>query len=365
MPTTIDELEAAMKAFLDNGLCTVGLPATKGLTSWYFGLDPIFGAYETMKGIWMKDADGSLTYSSIDPKIKQPLATLAKWFEMGLLDQNFVTNTETEASANSINAGLFFTPWWNNKVNAGTSVYDILAKFPEAKVTNTMPLPKGPTGKAGRKSYYDAGNMIVFKKGIDPVKVQAFIEEMNWCMEMHVNFEKYQQYGELRNGNVWDETGEGFEYITGADGEMTKGPIYGGSYNYYSDIGGSFPYLCYPDYQMEPYLRFAEYQKADPASLLPIMRFAINTLGDDAKAYLQVTTDGVSGFFDEFIGVASERMQAKAVELGDLENTAFAEIITGVKSVDDGFTEFVANWKALGGDEAIEDVNAWWAKNKS
>lgn len=367
MPTTLDELEATMKAFLDAGLCTIGLTGTKSLTSWYFGLDPIFGAFETMKGIWQKTADGSLAYSSIDPKIKEPLALLNKWYTAGLLDANLFTNTETEAAAASINSGLFFSAWWNNPKaeSGGVSCYDILQKFPEARLTNKMPLPKGPTGKNGRLSYYDTGAMIVFKKGIDPVKVEAFISEMNWCMEMHVNFEKYQQYGELRNGNVWDETSKGYEYEIGADGEFEKGPVFGGTYNYYSEIGAGFPYICYPDYQVEPYTRFAEMQKADPATLLPIQRFGIKYLATDAEAYLQITTDQVPGYYNEFIGVASERMQAADLELNELENTSFAEIISGAKPVDEGFDEFVKNWKAQGGDNATEDVNAWWSKNKS
>jgi len=367
MPTTIDEYEATMKAFLDAKLCTVGLPCVRTLTSWYFGVDPIFGAYETMKGVWLKTADGKLAYSSLDPNIKQPLATLAKWYKAGLLDQNFATNTETEAGANSINAGLFFSAWWNNPLaeSAGVSCYDIKQKFPEARLTNKMPLPKGPTGKNGRLSYYDSGNMIPFKKGIDPAKVEAFIGEMNWCMDMHVNFEKYYQYGELSNGGIWDESSEGYEYITGADGELTKGEAFGYTYAYYSDIGGTFPYLCYPDYQVEPYLRLAEMQKADPSTLSPIQRFAIKYCASGATAYIQITTDGVPGYYNEFIGVPTERMQPKAGELADLENTAFAEIITGAKPVDSAFDEFVKNWKASGGDEATEDVNAWWEKSKS
>jgi putative aldouronate transport system substrate-binding protein len=364
MPTTIDEFEATMKAFLDAKLCTIGLPCTKTLTSWYFGIDPIFGAYETMKGIWAKTADGKLAYSSIDPKIKQPLATLAKWYKAGLLDQNFATNTETEAAASSINAGLFFTPHWNspNPQSAGASGWDIKQKFPQAVLTNKMPLPKGPTGKNGRLSYYDTGNMIAFKKGIDPLKVEAFIAQMNWNMEMHVNFPKYYQWGEI-SGGIWDATGENFEYITGADGELTKGPVFGQTYAYYGDIGGTTPYLCYPDWQMDSDLLFADLQKKDPSTLSPIQRFAVKVI--QIADYLQVTTDGVPGYYNEFIGVPSQRMQTNVTTLSDLENTAFAEIISGAKPVDSAFDEFVTAWKASGGDIATQDVNAWWDQNKT
>ena len=80
-PTTVDELYAVAKAFVEADLgqgpegSTIGIAAANNLVTWYSSLDPIFGAWGVMPGYWTPDDSGDLQYNSVLPEIKEVLGT--------------------------------------------------------------------------------------------------------------------------------------------------------------------------------------------------------------------------------------------------------------------------------------------------
>lgn len=92
VPVTIDDMYNVMKAFKEqdpdgNGQNdTFGYIGTK---TTYF--DVIFGAYGIQPTFWMETEDG-LRMGSTLPGTKDALATLAKWYEEGLIDPDIFTS---------------------------------------------------------------------------------------------------------------------------------------------------------------------------------------------------------------------------------------------------------------------------------
>ncbi|MCL6459472.1 MAG: extracellular solute-binding protein, partial [Gorillibacterium sp.] len=94
-PTTVAELEAVAKAFIEQDPDgnskpdTIGFTTIPSLTGWNttHSLDPIFGAFNAYKGQFLKDASGDVVYSSTLPEMKTALAEIQKMYKMGIIDK--------------------------------------------------------------------------------------------------------------------------------------------------------------------------------------------------------------------------------------------------------------------------------------
>ena len=67
--------------------------------------------------------------------------------------------------------------------------------------------PAGPDGLRGRQMTNTIGNAMVYRKGLDPQKIEATINELNWHTELLVNGpEKYDAYGSsmVLEGYDWE-----------------------------------------------------------------------------------------------------------------------------------------------------------------
>ncbi len=223
VPKTLDEFTAVAKAFKDQGLVQFPIAACVNLTTYQYSLDPVFGAFGAMSGAggnsqwWLKNADGTLRYGSLDDGVKSALGVMAAWYKDGLLDADFINKDESAANdlAMAGNYGIFFAPWWM----AHAVLPDLYKALPDTKI---IPIgqPVGPQGKKGRAGTAQRGNATLFRKGLDPRIIEAVIKHMNWQIEMHVNFEKYQQYGEYTNGSSFDR---GYEWDLDASCNMVIG----------------------------------------------------------------------------------------------------------------------------------------------
>jgi putative aldouronate transport system substrate-binding protein len=85
----------------------------------------------------------------------------------------------------------------------------------------------------------------------------------------------------------------------------------------------------------------------------------------DAEGY--AFADKVSKFTDNYADpIANAALQSRAkydVDLVKLTKTAYTEMITGKKPIDQYFDQYVKDWEAAGGTEVIQEANDWFAKN--
>ena len=360
LPETIDELTETLKAMVESGLVKHGIFACKNVISkWYHSLDPIFGAFGAMPQIWVEAGDGTLKYDTLSSGVKEGLAVLRGWYEDGIIDADFYTYGERGPTVdyqwgNDI-VGCWFAPWWH--------LFYLVPQWeqkPEIEVER-FPYPKGPKGNRGRLGIGLGGSATVFRKGLDPIKIEAAINEYSWHMDKHVNFEEYQLYGAGKDGQCFCE---GLEWVWDENCELKRGPVED-SFRYLGFIGMDYPMICYPDYQLDYFRPLIEWMEADPSTLNKAQRWIIsdprNTL--DASNYMFVcdTTDVIME--EKFRGITTERFREYMPELLTLENQMLIGIITGELDLDD-FDEFVDQWRSQGGDIVTEEVNKWWEAEK-
>lgn len=354
-PETVDEWTSTAKAFQEAGLCEFGISACKNLVTWYHSLDPIFGAYGVMPTCWVKGPDGKLHYDSISPGVKEALATIAGWYRDGLIDPDFYTFGEGDAAGHvgAGKVGLWAAPWW-----VGGSDIQREQEHPGMKL-RPIPYPKGPQGKQGRKASDEVQACVVFRKGMDPIAIEACINNLNWHMEKHVNWEKYQQYGEWRNDHLFLE---GFEWEWDENCELKPGPITkADTYVYMAYVDFGFTFGVYPEYQAEIFQAIAEWQKKDPSELNKAQRYILNrsVAPREALYYNQVFDTRDVAIANEYWGNPTKRMQELLPDLQTLESQTFIDIVVGNAPID-RFDEFVNEWKTQGGDEVTAEVNAWY-----
>ena len=67
-------------------------------------------------------------------------------------------------------------------------------------------------------------------------------------------------------------------------------------------------------------------------------------------------TDGIKNLFTT---LPTPTMVSNQATLQKLEREAYANIITGQKPAS-SFDEFVAQYRRLGGDRIVQEVNEWW-----
>ncbi len=355
VPTTVEGWGETAKAFKDAGLCQFGINACQRLVTWYMSLDPVFGAYGVMPTCWVKNEDGTLRYDSVSPKVKDALALIRQWYADGLIDPDFYTFGEGDA-AGHIDAGkvgIYTSPWWRG----GADIQSELAT-PGMKLA-LMPYPKGPEGKQGRKASGEAGNCVVFRKGLDPLAIEAAINNLNWHTERHTNWAKYQQYGEWRNNHYF---AEGIEWAFDENCELVPGPITkADSYTWmaYTDFG--FIHGGYPEYQAEMFQEIAKWQEQDPATLNKAQRYILtqSVAPREALYYNAVFDSRDVAMPNEYWGNPTQAMQEVQPDLDTLESQTFIDIVVGNQDLD-AFDTFVEEWNASGGDVLTRDVNEWY-----
>jgi putative aldouronate transport system substrate-binding protein len=357
MPTTVDELTAVLTAFNEAGLCQYGINSCQRFVTWYQSLDPIFGAFGSMPGRWLANGDGTLRYGSLDPQNKEALAVIRGWYEAGLMDPDFYTYGEGDAAGNigADKVGAFFAPWWTR-----AALLTSLVEANPAMNYQIMPAPKGPGGLQGRAASGTRGNGVCYRKGLDPAVIEATIKELNWQMDMHVNWEQYQQYGASRNDHGFFE---GYEWNFGENCELVAGPTApANEYSYTAYVGYNFSHNCYPDYQADIFRDMAKWLDMDPAELNQAQRYLLNspTVKFEIEYYNAVVNTLDQAVKDQWLGATPESMARYMTDLNTLEQTTFIDIVIGNRPLDD-FDVFVQDWLAGGGEEITADVNAWKA----
>ncbi len=350
-PETVEgwgEVAAKMKSA---GLAQFGISACKNLVTWYHSLDPIFGAFGCMPGCWVPDGAGGLKWDGINPAAKEALAVIAKWYKEGLMDPDFYTYSEGDAAGGiaTNKHGIFTAPWWH-----GVGQVKLERDNPGMKIVK-FAYPKGPQGKMGRKGSAFVQESVVFKKGLDPIKIECAINNLNWHMEKHVNWEKYQQYGEERNSADFTE---GFWWAFDDKCELKDGPFPGGvTYNYMQQVDFGFAYITYPDYQVQPFNDMKKWTGNLNKAQRYLLSSPIVQREMDYYPYAFETKD--IAILDRFWGIPGEKMKKYSADLGTLYSTTYINIVTGNAPLS-AFDDFVEQWKKTGGDEITAEVNAWW-----
>lgn len=340
-PKTIEDLENIMKVFSEE-YGAWGYGVDKTLIELY-QLAPAWGAYPN---IWVTNDVGTMEPGSIQPEMKEALATFARWYAEGYIDPNFTTydyNAMNTAAVNGTNGATAYQQWWGYIPGP-----DVAAQQGADAIFYPYEMPSGTVDYRYQISFDNGGYTVVSKDCKNP---EAVIELMN--------FYAYVYYGDTAADEavqtfLADPNANGYAHITGPfrttntqsedqNLEQVKAALASGDPSNCSStaIGkynGSLRWIN--DQDTTGLGDYMQHGAGDRAAF----QLANNLISE--KRYI------LNGLW----GKTPEIMGSYGTTLDDLLLEGFTKIIIGEESLD-YFDTLVANWRSAGGDQVIAAVN--------
>ena len=359
VPKTLDELKFVLKEFVEkdpgnNGEGnTIGLAihATDPLMGYKnkYGVEPILHSVGAYPRQWMLDDNGKVYYGSTTPEMKEGLEILHEMYEEGLIDKQFITRIgtgETDAIVNSGLAGAFYAPWWgfNNELYRLNNDAELIA----------VNAPLDENGKYNHLVAAPVGDMFAVSKDFENPEalVKIISQEYEW-------YRGFDQAGYQRLYDDLLSTGSDREAIFPTSSFNLEYndvvPKLGKLVKEYVDTGvlNKLPTTTsYDIAQAESAKRFAE-GKSEPGT----------TAESDFKAYYRryIASNILDAPENNPVSSAyyytTDSSPLLKPTLDKLEQQMVLKIITGEEPIE-YFDEFVEQWKKLGGDTLISEVQA-------
>lgn len=355
VPSTVEELEAVLTAFVNddpdgNGENdTVGLTvdATKPVAGYnhQFGLEPIFYAFNAYPTYWMEKDNGEVYYGSTGSEMKEALTLLQDWYKKGLIDKQFATRIgsgETEAVFTSGQSGAYFGAVHANFTDAFTNNPDI-----ELIAVNA------PLDGSGKYNYVLPSPMssmlCISSKCSDPAKAVEIIGIGN---------DLYRGFDEAAN-----EIFNAANIAASSNGRRAIFPQGSVTYDYF-DIIEKLGSAVKDNIDNGSYTEYEGMTQYDKDQVVLATQFADgsdkNELSFKAYYYRYVgsslLSDSAINPLEAAYYYTTDSSASLQTELDTLEQEMYLSIIIGEKDVD-YFDEFVTKWHDIGGSTLLEEVN--------
>lgn len=363
-PTTLDELEVVMDAFVNgdpdknNKKDTIGLATgfKNGFSTWMTDIGFVFGAYGTMPGQWNLNAEGKLENGSINPNAKTALTKLKEWMEKGYISEDSALYDESTGSElfTKGEAGIIFGRNWL----PAWPFPDLLANVPGSSF-KAYPIPAGPDGTIGSAGGNPPVNGYLFinKNSEHP---EAILHYYNWFFD---NMANPQPGSEFENGFA-----EGYDYALLPDGTLTADAAA------YPELfpglkGQTAPALYYtltyegariPSLYGDTHIKLAN--GGTPETPYEKQEFNSRTK-ENIDAMKIVVEQKDIRMKNYYMGPLTETMQSKNELLNKLVNETYTKIVYGQQPVD-SFDTMVDNWLKSGGEQITKEVNEWYDSAK-
>jgi putative aldouronate transport system substrate-binding protein len=344
-PTSFDDILNIAEAFKKDHSGAYGIGLNKDLFGGLATIEGIANAYHAYPKIWLKDDSGKLVYGSVQPEMKQTLATLQDMYKRGLIDKEFGVKDGNKIAEDIMNnkIGLIYANFWHplwplqEAMNMNAADGMTWKPYPVLSADDQVASPSTTIPVTG---YY------VIKKGYK--HPEAAIKLAN-----------------LQLKNAWSDEAQAELYNTDKD---------------------QTPFYLYPTISMEPPSKNLEagiavteaYRAKDFSKLNEEQKgYYDNVLAyldnNDIKSFGNALIFGPGGSemevlkkyveenrmkIGEFYGAPVPTQQMKQATLDKLELETFTKIIVGESSVDE-FDSFVEKWHKLGGDEITNEINEW------
>lgn len=349
-PETMEELLQVSKAFTEGDPDGNGEQDTYGLALTNHLWDPVMGAAGLMSGygaypnIWVKDAEGNLTYGGIQPEVREALKALQTLYREGPLDPDFGYKSGSKAFrlVQDGKIGMLYGEQWTSFMLQSTrdtgidvewQAYPIVAKSDRSLF---VPLRS------------NTGQYFAVKKGFSNPEV--VVKLMN--LHLDINWGDQAQYETYYNDDsraVWM-----LSPVTPFPGNKNID-----AYKQIRDARNTGDFSALQNEALAIHKRIVAYELEDVESgwgweqtYGPSGAFSI---ADSYEKNGQL-------LYDQFTGGITDTMVDRQIILRDLQLEAYMNIILG-RSIDE-FDQFVENWRKLGGDQITSEVNAWFRTSK-
>jgi len=332
-PETLAEYEEALNKFRNddpdgNGKKdTYGISTSLGSPSDLASLFSfVFGAYDSYLGIFY-EKDGKVTRGEIEPETKEALTLLKKWYDMGLIDPEFVVNKSDnlESKVMESKVGMLQSAWFNLLPAAAFFDGKYVEKMPNAK-WELSGGPVGPNGKSGMVQIHPMNNTgLQFMKHMekDQPKMIKYLEMIE-AFNFESDYLEKSFYG--KEGVTFNKNGSAYEWIPPYDKkeEQQKFGIDRSIYHYdglFNNYELQAPFMTAPKY-------------AD-------LRKEAENVG--------------KGKYDLLFPIHKPVYNEYYDRLDQFTLKTFIDFIIGRRSIDD-FDKYVAEWMSMGGDKVMEEA---------
>lgn len=353
-PTTFEEMEAVMQAFLDGhpggNIIPLGLSLGAGgnqpnpFAGWLGESTWVFGPYGTVPYQWL-ERDGKLVHGSTLPEMKGGLERLHDWFNRGFISQEAGLHDENKLAEliGQGRVGMVVAPYW-------------LPNWPIPDLKNNVegadmkpyPLPTLDGKTAFRDTTFLRGGMLV-KKDFD--HVDALFLYLNRIFGRVL----LEPGSEFENGWALD-----YDYTILEDGSISvdEEDIPGGK------VGVAKYVLMEPKDPFTNLRMLADISRGVEPQTSAEKRAAL--ANPDTLKAAEIVDDGWKNGWavaQQFTGAPTPAMQSKSGILVKLEGDTFISMIYGRKPIGD-FDNFVKEWMSIGGEEITKEANEWYDLRK-
>ncbi len=257
VPTTLEEYEDVLTAFVNDDPDGNGVADTAGIAErsfanvfGAFGLRIVTGGNTGLKIEELQLGDDNVPFfPSIRPEAKDALEVLARWYEMGILDKEFITGENHggyiwlshsfmngRIGSTSAQVSHYFSgPDFSDPDNHAVCAQEFFAINPNAEIT-IGPAMVGPDGHSGTEAWakYGALTFLTAKAWEDPRKVDAFFEMLE-ASYSDPNYEYALMVGYGIEDKHWEMTDRGPIRLVDGD-EARKAGIMNVNFGSFMDL---------------------------------------------------------------------------------------------------------------------------------
>lgn len=353
-PKTMDDLMNIATAFAtkdpdgNNKNDTIGLAVDKEFNY----LNGFFNGFHAYRSIWLKDASGGkLEYSTVQPAFKTAMAKLHELYKSGAIDKEFGAK-DTAKVNEDIQAGKVGI-MYGALTGAVFPLKPVIDKNPNAEwKAFSAPSADGKLVKLQHPLNIYMGYWVVKKGTKNPEAVLKLAEFWLNTFYFNTKDDVFHKFVNAKEDNA-------------PNWSMAPVKIYR-AYKNVDNYRHLVPYLEGKESDQSKLTpeernvlgKIQAFLKGDRESWAQDKMWGLNSSGKVADQYFKNN----QFMPDAFITSPLPSMVDKGPNLKKMELEMMTKIVLD-GSLNE-FDKFIDNWRKLGGDQIIKDVNEWYAKNK-
>lgn len=337
-PKTMDDLKSIMLAFKEAKLGgsenTYGMVIDKDL---YYSTRGLFAGFSAYPEFWVEDEGGSLVWGGTQENVKKALAFLNGLYNDGLLDKEFITQSNTDAKALMFNsqAGILYAGHW-----LAHDLQKLHDNDPESDwICVALPSETG----APVEQYLTPvkRGWIVINESYEHPEVAAKIRAL--CT--------FAAQGGICDGTWWFSNDQA-QILEPFQASVSSWD----NYNTYLNL-----LECYDKGGDTSVLRAKAITYWNNLTTGSSIWAWEHMFGNGETTPMVVLRDAIENeriYYDGYLGAQNEFMQDRWSVIKDEQLTAFTKIIIGEVGVEEGFADWLKTFDSMGGTQITRSRGA-------
>lgn len=322
-----------------------------------------FNSYDAWPMAWIDTGDGRITYGSIEPEMKDALRVLNELYYDGVLDPASMSEATQASARDAITAGQIgaeYGRWWNGGWPLQYSrQQDINANW------KAFPVPSADGGVARPLASPSSSQMVAVRDGFEHPEAVVKMLNYYWEKRMASDEDPDVRY-EFFSRPIDPDDPEGAQF-----GFTNLCYVY--SYNVLEQSENSAKITEALDTgdteelnlgQMKTYQDIKRFLDGDEEYLSGYVNYRNIHAREGAYRNVQKWITGEWPMMvDAYPFPPTPQMADLFPDLRDYEFEMMRKIISGEEPID-AFDRFVTEWKRMGGQAILDELNEWYKLNK-